>query len=62
MKTLLDKFRFAIIGISLFSSFSLFAQNQTIDLSNTRDGETVEYCTTHKKMHALMSNPEFAAQ
>ena len=62
MKTLLDNFRFAIIGISLFSSFSLFAQNQTIDLSNTRDGETVEYCTTHKKMHALMSNPEFAAQ
>jgi PKD repeat protein len=62
MKTLLDKFRFAILGISLFSSFSLFAQNQTIDLSNTREGESVEYCTTHKKMNALMSNPEYSAQ
>ena len=62
MKTLMEKFRFAIVGISLLSSFSLFAQNQTIDLSNTRDGETVEYCTTHKKMHALMSNPGFSAQ
>lgn len=62
MKTLMEKFRFAIIGIGLLSSFSLFAQNQTLDLSNTRDGETVEYCTTHKKMHALMSNPGFSAQ
>lgn len=62
MKTLLDKFRFAIFGISLFSSFSSFAQNQTIDLSNTREGESVEYCTTHKKMNALMSDPEFSAQ
>jgi PKD repeat protein len=62
MKILMDKFRLTIIAISLLSSFSSFAQKQTIDLSNTRDGETVEYCTTHKKMHALMSNPEFSAQ
>lgn len=62
MKTLLEKFRYAILGISLCSSFSLFAQKQTIDLSNTRDGETVEYCTTHKKMNALHAQPGFSAQ
>lgn len=63
---MLDKFRATVVGISLFTSFSYYAQNQnhnhTIDLSNTRDGEAVEYCTTHKKMNAVLSDPAKAAQ
>ncbi len=62
MKITMDKFRVAILGISLFTSFSYNAQTQYVDLSNVREGEHVEYCTTHKKMHALQSTPGFAAQ
>jgi len=37
----------------------VFAQNRVIDPTNTRDGETVEYCVTHKKMNLLKQNPEY---
>ena len=39
--------------------FGVHAQQRTIDPSNVRDGELVEYCITHKKMHELEQNPEF---
>lgn len=58
----MDKFRATILGISLFTSFSYNAQTQVLDLSNTREGEHVEYCTTHKKMNTLHSTPGFSAQ
>jgi PKD repeat protein len=40
-------------------SSNVFAQ---IDLGNVREGESVEYCLQHKKMHALMQNPDFLKQ
>src|SRR5690554_4215392 len=36
--------------------------NAQIDLSNTREGESVEYCVTHKKLNELLKNPEFKQQ
>lgn len=33
-----------------------------MDKENMRDGEHVEYCITHKKMNALLENPEYAKQ
>jgi hypothetical protein len=48
-----------LLGISLITSLTGYAQKREIDLSNTRDGETVEYCTQHKKHVALMSNPAY---
>jgi len=52
----------------IFTSFlvlfvlSVSAQVQpknSFDPSNAREGETVEYCHQHKKMAALMQNPEY---
>lgn len=48
-----------LLGVSLISSFSGFAQKREIDLTNTRDGEAVEYCTQHKRHTQLMSNPAY---
>lgn len=53
MKINTDRFRRIILGISLFSSLTAFAQTPVIDHTNVREGESVEYCTTHKKMHHL---------
>ena len=39
--------------------FFLTAQVKPFDATNSRDGETVEYCLTHKKMAALMQIPEY---
>ena len=39
--------------------FFLTAQVKPFDATNARDGETVEYCLTHKKMAALMQIPEY---
>ncbi|MES2588054.1 MAG: M43 family zinc metalloprotease [Bacteroidota bacterium] len=55
MKTILFKSSF-VFSIFFFSS-TLFSQ-----LSNKRDGESVEYCTTHKKMNELKNNPAFLQQ
>jgi len=45
----------------LGSSLSLFAQNskRVPDPQNTREGEHVEYCITHKKHNALLSNSAY---
>lgn len=50
----------SFVGILAFSSNS-FSQNINFDASNARDGETVEYCTTHKKRNELLMNPQAAA-
>ncbi len=47
----------------LFSFFTLYSQvKRTIDPTNVRDGEHVEYCIQHKKMVALMQNPDYLLQ
>ena len=40
-----------------------FSQTQTtqIDPTNVRQGETVEYCVTHKKHQELLANPAAVA-
>lgn len=38
-----------------------YAQVNSFDASNARDGEDVEYCLTHKKMNELRINPAAAA-
>lgn len=48
------------IGCLAFVVCSL-SQTTTINPTNVRDGETVEYCVTHKKMEALKQNPAAAA-
>jgi len=45
----------------LFTQFSFFSQSinsKVIDYSNCRDGETVEYCKTHKLMNKLKKDVE----
>ena len=43
--------------------FSLFGQIQApFDPTNARDGEKVEYCIQHKKIAALMQNPDYVLQ
>ncbi|MEN9998189.1 MAG: hypothetical protein RI922_1179 [Bacteroidota bacterium] len=48
-----------LLAISLISSLTGYAQKRPIDASNARDGETVEYCTQHKKHLELMNNPAY---
>lgn len=51
-----------ILGACLIFASSSFSQTEgkVIDRSNCREGESVEYCVTHKKMQAILSNPENA--
>jgi PKD repeat protein len=48
-----------VSAFMLLSLNVLFAQNRVIDPTNTRDGESVEYCITHKKMNVLNQDPEY---
>jgi len=56
----MKKIYLSLVGILIVSS-NVFSQSQSVDLTNARDGETVEYCTTHKKRNELLSNPQAAA-
>ena len=49
---------------TLFFSVLFFigVKSQQIDYSNTRPGEDVEYCTTHKKLQELLQDPEYRKQ
>ena len=49
-------------GFFLFVSLYVYPQkiiNNYIDDQNCREGESVEYCKTHKVMHTLKANSEF---
>lgn len=46
-----------LLSIFTFFNFSFFYSQ--INSSNKREGESVEYCVTHKKMEELKSNPAF---
>jgi PKD repeat protein len=51
------------LSLSLSTTIFTFSQNQqVIDYGNTREGEHVEYCKTHKKMAERLENPEAYAQ
>lgn len=47
----------SLVGLVTLSFIS-FGQSNTIDPSNAREGENVEYCLSHKKHAALLSDPE----
>ena len=53
-----------LLTLTLCVSGSVFSQNtgKKLDKQNMREGEHVEYCTTHKKMNELMANPDYAKQ
>ncbi|MEY3236038.1 MAG: hypothetical protein RI883_139 [Bacteroidota bacterium] len=46
-----------LLGFSIISAFYGNSQTKKIDLGNTRDGESVEYCLQHKKLKEQMQNP-----
>ncbi len=52
--------QYFLIIAGLAISSQTFSQNNTIDQSNTREGESVEYCTTHKKLEQLLQDPDLA--
>ena len=53
---------FSNVTFIILWSYSVFSQqNNKFDPTNAREGEKVEYCHQHKKMAALLQNPEFAA-
>ena len=56
----MKKIYLSLVGILILSSNS-FSQNQLFDATNARDGESIEYCTTHKKRNELLINPQAAA-
>ncbi len=53
-----------LLTLTLCVSNSVFSQNHEhkSDQENMRPGEHVEYCTTHKKMNQLLSDPVRAKQ
>lgn len=55
----MKKITHILLGFSLISSLTGFSQKRPIDLSNVREGETVEYCTQHKKHVELLNNPAY---
>ena len=59
MRVLITTFLLMIFQMSFFSQNSILKK---IDLSNCRDGESVEYCKTHKLMNKLKEDPEFVKE
>ena len=53
-----------LLTLTLCVSNAVFSQNHQhqLDKENMRPGEHVEYCTTHKKMNQLLSDPARAKQ
>lgn len=60
----MKKFSFlAFFSLAIFAANTNYAQKQqrVLDPQNMREGEAVEYCTTHKKQAALEQNPAYLA-
>lgn len=51
----------AVLGLLAINISTGYAQTRTLDPTNMRDGETVEYCHSHIKQAELLQNPEAAA-
>lgn len=47
-----------LFAITILSQFG-FSQQHEIDYGNVRDGESVEYCRTHKEMKKFLLNPAY---
>ena len=63
MNKLFTKLKLSLLSLSILTSLALQAQSvSTIDYTNVREGEHVEYCRSHKVMHELQQNPSFATQ
>ncbi len=46
-------------ALAMLATTVAFGQtNPSLDLMNTRDGENVEYCITHKKYRDMLQNPD----
>jgi PKD repeat protein len=61
IETVITMKKFILSGLSaLFVSVSLFGQQpvRKIDPTNTREGESVEYCHTHIRMQELLQDPK----
>ncbi len=60
LKTMKRFYPSVLICLTLFLTPSVFSQTpqRTLDPTNMRDGESVEYCTTHKKMKEALKDPE----
>lgn len=56
----MNKIILTALGIFAFVASSI-SQTTQIDPTNVREGESVEYCITHKKTQELLSNPAAAA-
>ena len=50
---------FIFLSLILAVINTCYSQGKPFDVTNAREGETVEYCLTHKKMNALMQIPEY---
>ena len=60
----MKKFSFlAFFSLAIFAANTNYAQKQqrVLDPQNMREGETVEYCITHKKQAALEQNSAYLA-
>lgn len=57
----MKKITTSIVALCLLSVSTVFGQT-TAKKPNTRAGESVEYCITHKKMNELLKDPDFATQ
>ena len=59
----MKKITLSFLGLTMFSMvYSQSTPTRVLDKSNTRDGESVEYCITHKKMQEALSDPAKAKQ
>lgn len=54
----MKKIFLSLLGLATIGTSS-FAQTTTFDQQNARDGESVEYCLSHKKQAELLQNPAF---
>jgi len=59
----MKKITLSFLGMTMLSmAYSQSTPARVLDKSNTRDGESVEYCFTHKKMQQFLSDPANAKQ
>ena len=50
-----------LFTLTLTSQFIFAQSKRVLDPANMREGESIEYCTHHKKMSELLKDPEFSA-
>jgi PKD repeat protein len=59
----MKKIILSFLGLAMLSmAQAQSTHTRVLNKSNMRDGESVEYCTTHKKMEAILSDPDRSKQ